>query len=307
MTAYDIKSANIRKTWTLFTVSCLVVIGIGWILSYVYQSSFIMYIAVILSVGTNIIAYWKSDAIALASYNAKKADPIVYRELYRIVENLSITAGIPQPSVYIIENDSPNAFATGRNPKHASIALTTGIIKQLDKSELEGVIAHELSHVRNYDTLIMTVVVVLVGILSILSNIFMRVSFFGGGFGNSRNRSNNNNEGGSAVLFILGLVVIILAPIAGTLLQLAISRKREFVADASGALLTRYPEGLARALQKISSAQPFEKSKQATAHLFIENPMHLDAIPQEKIGFLKRLFMTHPPIQERINALLNNK
>lgn len=304
MTAYDTRSSNIRKTWALFTVSCIVVMGIGWILSYLYQDTVILYIAVLLSVGTNIIAYWKSDAIVLASYNAKKADPALYREVYRVVENLAITAGIPQPNIYIIENDSPNAFATGRNPKHASVALTTGIIEILDKSELEGVIAHELSHIRNYDTLIMTVVVVLVGILSILSNIFIRASFWGGGL-NARSRNNNNNEGGNSILFILGIVAIIIAPIAGTLLQLAISRKREFVADSSGVLLTRYPEGLARALQKISSAQPFEKSKQATAHLFIENPMRLDAIPREKVGFFAKLFMTHPPIQERIKALLN--
>ncbi len=282
----------------LFAICCLVIIGIGWILSYTYQDTTILYIAVFLSVGMNVVAYWKSDAIALASYSAQEADKNTYREIYRIVENIAITAGIPQPRVYVIENDSPNAFATGRNPQHAAIALTTGIIHRLEKSELEGVIAHELSHIQNYDTLIMTVVVVLVGILSIIANIFMRASFFNGG------RRDSSQEGGNSLMMILGLVAIIIAPIVGTLLQLAISRKREFVADANAALLTRYPEGLARALKKISTSQPFEKSKQATAHLFITNPMHLDAESSEKTSFFARLFMTHPPIEERIKALL---
>lgn len=284
-------------------VSFVLVMLVGWILSYIYQDSSILYIAVIFSVGMNIVAYWKSDAIALASYSAKEADPQTYREIYRIVENISITAGIPRPRVYIIDNDSPNAFATGRNPQHAAIALTTGIIDRLDKSELEGVVAHELSHVKNYDTLIMTVVVVLVGILSVLANIFMRMSFFGG-FGN---RGRDDRENGSPIMLVLGIVAIVVAPIAGMLLQLAISRKREFVADANAALLTRYPQGLAHALQKISAAQPFEKSKQATAHLFIEDPMHLDADSEEKVGFFKKLFMTHPPVQERIKALLQTQ
>lgn len=302
MNIYDLKASNIRKTWLLFVACFVVIIGIGWLLSYIYQDTTILYIAVIISIGMNIIAYWKSDTIALASYNAQEADKNTYREIYRIVENLSITAGIPQPRVYIIENDSPNAFATGRNPKHAAIALTTGIINRLEKNELEGVIAHELSHVRNYDTLVMTVVVVLVGVLSIIANIFMRASFFGGG----RNRD-NNQEGGNYIMMIIGLAAIIIAPIVGTLLQLAISRKREFVADASAVLLTRYPEGLAHALEKISTSQPFEKSKQATAHLFIVNPLHLDAEEPAKVSFFTKLFMTHPPIEERIRLLLQNK
>lgn len=301
MNIYDLKTANIRKTWLLFTACFVIIIGIGWVLSYTYQDTTLLYIAIILSIGMNIIAYWKSDTIALASYHAQEADTNTYREIYRIVENLSITAGIPQPRLYIIEDESPNAFATGRNPKHAAIALTTGIISRLEKSELEGVIAHELSHVRNYDTLVMTVVVVLVGVLSIIANIFMRASFFGGG------RRDSNQEGGSSLMMILGLVAIIIAPIVGTLLQLAISRKREFVADASAVLLTRYPEGLAHALQKISTSQPFEKSKQATAHLFITNPMHLDAESSSKNSFFSKLFMTHPPIEERVRALLNKE
>ncbi len=300
MNIYDLKSSNIRKTWLLCLVFFLVVIGIGWILSYVYQDQSILYIAVVLSIGMNIIAYWKSDAIALASYNAKEADKNTYKEIYRIVENLAITAGISQPRLYIIDSDSPNAFATGRNPKHAAIALTTSIIQRLEKSELEGVIAHELSHIRNYDTLIMTVVVVLVGIVSIIADIFIRMSFWGGG------RGRDNDREGGGIMMVVGIVAIVIAPIAGTLLQLAISRKREFIADASGVLLTRYPEGLANALRKISESQPFEKQKQATAHLFITNPMHLDA-PGKRKSFLAGLFMTHPPIEDRIRALLNQK
>jgi heat shock protein HtpX len=302
MTLYSQRSSNIRKTWALFCVACVIVIGVGWMLSYWYQNNAILYIAVIWSVGINLVAYWSSDKIALASYSAREADKTHYRELYRSVENLCITAGIPMPRVYIISDDSPNAFATGRNPKHASIALTTGLIHRLEKSELEGVIAHELSHIKNYDTLIMTVVVVLIGILSVISQVFSRVLIFGGG--GKRDSSSNNS---SPILMIVGLVAIIIAPIAGMMLQLAISRKREFVADANAALLTRYPEGLARALEKISSSQPFSKTKQATAHLFIINPMHLDAAPKRSVGFLVKLFMTHPPVEERIKALISEK
>lgn len=299
MTLYSHRSSNVRKTWALFCVTCVVVIGIGWMLAYWYQNDVILYIAVIWSIGVNVVAYWFSDKIALASYHAYEADKTQYRELYRIVENLCITAGIPMPRVYIIPTPSPNAFATGRSPKHASIAVTEGLLAILNKSELEGVIAHELSHIKNYDTLIMTVVVVLVGILSVIAQIFSRTIFWGGG-----RRDSRNNEGGSLGM-ILGLVAIIIAPIAGVLLQMAISRKREFIADASGALLTRYPEGLARALEKISASQPFSKTKQATAHLFIVNPLHLDAVSSRRIGFFTKLFMTHPPVEERIKALLN--
>jgi len=301
MNLYNQKASNIRKTWALFCVCCIAVIGIGWIFSYIYHDDAILYIAIALSIGTNLVAYWSSDTIALASYQAHEADKTTHKELYRSVENLSITAGVPMPRVFVIPTDSPNAFATGRNPKHASIAVTQGLVDRLEPSELEGVLAHELSHVKNYDTLIMTVVVVLVGVLSLTAQLFSRTMMFGGG------RRDSESNGANPLFMILGIVAIIVAPIAGTLLQFAISRKREFVADASAALLTRYPEGLAHALQKISTSEPFGKTKQATAHLFIANPMHLDAVPQNKIGFISKLFMTHPPIEERIKALMGSK
>ena len=215
-------------------------------------------------------------------------------DVLRIVENLAITAGLPLPRVYIVNDPAPNAFATGRDPKHSVVAVTTGLLSILEKNELEGVIAHELSHIGNRDMLVSTVAVVLVGFLSIVSDMFLRMSIWGGG-----NRD-NDNKGGN-ILMIVAIVAAILAPIAGMLLQLAISRKREYLADASGALLTRYPEGLANALRKIGGhSAPMRKQSTAIAHLYL-------ADPKGKTSRLARLFMTHPPMQSRINALLNIK
>jgi heat shock protein HtpX len=212
--------------------------------------------------------------------------------VYRMVENLCITAGVPTPKVYIINSPALNAFATGRDPEHASIALTTGIIQALENEELEGVIAHELSHIKNFDIRLMTIVVVLVGSIAIISNWFFRANFFMGG------RKSNDKEGGQfgAIIMIVGLVLMILSPIIAELIKLAISRKREYLADASGSLLTRYPEGLARALEKISKSNtPLQTASAATAHLFISNPL--------KGKSLTSLFSTHPPIEDRINKL----
>ena len=241
----------------------------------------------------NISAYWFSDKVALASSGAKEADPVQYLELHRILENLAITAGLPKPRLYIIEDNAPNAFAAGRDPKHAVVAVTTGLLAQLDRSELEGVLAHELSHVGNRDILVMTVAVVLAGLITVVVDMFLRVSLFGGG--GSRDRG-----GGNAVLAIVAIVALVLAPIAAQLIQVAISRKREFLADASGALLTRYPDALASALQKISSYQaPMRKASHATAHLFISNPFGT----HEAGKFIAKIFSTHPPVTERIAAL----
>jgi len=268
----------------------VVVIGLGWIVSQVYGNTGILYAAVAFSLFMNITAYWFSDKIALASTGAKEADPVQYLELHRIVENLAITAGLPKPRVYIIEDQAPNAFAAGRDPKHAVIAVTTGLLATLDRSELEGVVAHELSHIGNRDILVMTVAVVLAGFIAIVSDIFLRMSFFGGG-----NRDNKN-----PLLLIAGIAAIILAPIAAQLIQMAVSRKREFLADASGALLTRYPDALASALQKIASyPAPMQRASNATAHLFISNPFGTHEAGQ----WLTKLFSTHPPTPERIAAL----
>ncbi len=299
MTLYSSRSSNIRKTWLIFSLFLIVVIGLGWSISYYYNDSTILYIAVAFSVIMNVVAYWRSDKIVLSMNHAHEADPHQWSELHNIVENLCITAGIPKPKIYVIDDASPNAFATGRNPQHAAVAVTTGLVERLNRSELEGVIAHELAHVKNYDTLLQTIVVVLVGFIAIASDIFLRSMFFGGG----RSRSNDNKGQAGAILMIIGIAFIVLSPIIAMLIQLAISRRREFLADASGALLTRYPEGLATALEKISIAQPLKRAKNATAHLFFVNPFKADIHDHAKINWLAKLFMTHPPIEERITQL----
>jgi heat shock protein HtpX len=244
----------------------------------------------------NIASFWFSGKIALASARAIPADEKEFLELHRIVENLSITAGLPKPRVYIIPDMAPNAFATGRNKDHAAVAVTTGLLQMLDRSELEGVIAHELAHIGNRDILLQSMVVVLVGFISLVSNMFLRSMFWGGG-----NRDSDERQGGG-VFAIVGIALLILSPIIAQLVQLAISRKREFLADASGALLTRYPEGLASALNKINQAGiPMSTASDATAHLYISNPFG------GVLTGLHKLFMTHPPTEERVAALLNKK
>jgi heat shock protein HtpX len=239
-------------------------------------------------------SYWFSDKVVLAMNGAREVDlkNSDEKEIHRLVENLAITAGLPQPKVYLIDDPSPNAFATGRNEKHAVVAITTGLINKLEKTEVEGVIAHELSHIGNKDMLLQTIIVVLVGFVALVSDWFLRFSIFGG---RGRDRDENGGQFG-AILAIAAIVLAILAPLAATLIQLAISRKREFLADASGALLTRYPEGLASALEKISSdPQPLRKASKATAHLYISNPF--------KGRKITKLWMTHPLSEERVKAL----
>ena len=276
------------------TVFFAMVIAIGWVVSWYYDNPLILYVAVIFSIIMNITSYWFSDKIVIRLAGAHPATREEYRDLWNIVENLSITAGLPMPKLYIVNDPSPNAFATGRNKEHAVVAVTTGILPLLSKVELEGVIAHELSHIGNRDMLVSTVAVVLAGFVTILSDIFLRSLHFSGGRGGKK---------GGGVLVIIGIILAILAPIFATLIRLAVSRKRESLADASGALLTRYPEGLASALEKISSsAQPMHTSK-AIAHLYISDPF----AKQPKTGFFAKLFMTHPPIAERVAALRGTK
>jgi heat shock protein HtpX len=244
----------------------------------------------------NFFSYWYSDKIVLKLAGAKEAKREENFALYTAVENLSITAGLPMPKVYIVNDPAPNAFATGRDKDHAVVCATTGLLAILDKTELEGVIAHELSHVGNRDMLLSTVVVVLVGFISILADVFRRSLFFGG-FGRSRD---NEGEGG-AIVMIIGIILSILAPLIAVLIQLAISRKREFLADASGALLTRYPEGLASALRKISEySKPMIRQSSAIAHLYIADPTGGSKFGKK----ITNLFSTHPPIEERIKALV---
>lgn len=294
-TLYTQQTKNVEKTWLLMTVFFVVVVAIGWAFSYYYGNPNILYFFVGFSILMNIFSYWYSDKIVLKLAGAKEANRAENFDLYNIVENLSITAGLPMPKVYIVSDPAPNAFATGRNKEHAVVCVTTGLLAILDKTELEGVIAHELSHVGNRDMLLSTVVVVLVGFISILASFFRRSLFFGGG-----RRSNNEGEGG-AIIMIIGIILSILAPIVAILIQLAISRKREFLADASGAMLTRYPEGLASALQKISQySQPMVHQSTAIAHLYIADPTGGSKFGKKISG----LFSTHPPIEERIKALV---
>lgn len=280
-------------TWIYITGFLVFIIGVGYVFAGAMGNSSILYIAVIFSVLMSFVSYWWSDKIVLAMSGAKEITHEDGREIYHIVENLCITAGLPVPKIYIIQDESPNAFATGRDPEHGVICLTTGIIGKLEKNELEGVIAHELSHIGNRDILLSTVVVVMVGFVALLADWFRSWTFWGGG-----RRRNNDSEGGQLqlILFIVAIIFSILAPIAAVLMQLAISRKREFLADADGALLTRYPKGLARALEKISAdPRPLKEANRATAHLFIANPFRGKNV--------SKLFMTHPPIEERVKAL----
>ncbi len=274
----------------LMGVFFILVIAVGFVMSQYYGNPGILYIAVAFSIVMNISAYWFSDKVAIASAGAHPADSVQYIELHRIVENLAITAGLPKPRVYIINDAQPNAFASGRDDKHAVIAVTTGLLSTLDRPELEGVLAHELSHIGNRDILVMTVAVVLVGFVSIIADIFLRMSFHGG----------NDRDNKNPLILIGTIAAVILAPIAAKLIQLAISRKREFLADASGALLTRYPDGLASALAKIGAyPAPMHRASTATAHLFISNPFG----GQKTGAFVAKMFSTHPPMQERIAAL----
>lgn len=288
---YTHRSENIRKTWALMTIFFLLVMGVGWGASYYFDNPFVLYLSVFVALVMNITAYWNSAAIALSSARAKEVQYAEAPELHRIVENLAITAGLPKPKVYVVEDPQPNAFATGRNPEHSAIAVTTGLLSILDRSELEGVLAHELSHIGNRDVLVMTVAVVLVGVLSVIADIAMRMSFWGG---------SGDRERANPLIIIGAIAAIIVAPLAAQLMQLAISRKREFLADASGALLTRYPDGLASALTKIGGYKaPLQHASSATAHLFISNPFGA----AEAGKFVAKLFATHPPMEERIAAL----
>ncbi len=291
-TLYTHQDENIHKTWFLMAAFFGIVIALGWGFSYYFNDQIILYIAVLIAIVMNVGSYWFSDTVVIKLTGAKPMpDEGRYQEVHNIVENLAITAGLPKPKLYIVEDAAPNAFATGRNPEHAAVAVTSGILAILDRTELEGVLAHELSHVGNRDMLVSTVAVVLAGFVSILADIFLRISFHGG---------NDRDSRANGLILVLGIAFAILAPMGATLLQLAISRKREYLADASGALLTRYPEGLASALEKISAhSQPMRKASTATAHLFLADPFGTGGMRKKAMA----LFMTHPPIEDRVKVL----
>ena len=294
MNLYAERTANIRRTWALVLGFLVVVIAIGYAVSWYYGNPFILFIAIIIAVATNFYAYWASDKLVLSLNHARPATREEFFDFYTVTENLAITAGLPKPKLYVIDDPAPNAFATGRDEKHAVVCATTGLLTMMTRPELEGVIGHELSHIKNRDMLLMTIAVVLAGFVAIIANIFLRISFWGG---------DRRDSNGNAVLMILAIVGIVLAPLAAKLIELAVSRRREYLADASGVLLTRYPEGLASALQKVGGyTAPMQSANLATAHLFIGDPF--GAKSGGSSGWIERMFSTHPPIQERIKALL---
>jgi heat shock protein HtpX len=295
---YEQINDNIRKTYLYIFLAFCLILGLGWFFSWFYNDTVILIWVAIFAIVYNLIAYFVSDQVVLVTNGAKEIDKEQAPELFRVVENLSIRTGMPMPRIYVIDESMPNAFACGRDPKHASLAVTVGLLKIMDKDELEGVIAHEMSHVKNYDIRLQTVVAVLVGLIVILANFMARFAFF----------SRDENSQGGIIGLIGLLIIVILAPIIGQLIQLAISRKRELLADASGVELTRYPNGLISALEKIDHYEKGMKSPSyATAHLYFASPMHSDASDEKNVGFIVRLFMTHPPISERIAALKKMK
>lgn len=295
MLTYTEISKNKTYSVLLILAFLILIIALGWVFSRAYNEPVILFAAVGFSTITSFISYYFSDSITLSLSKAQPVDSKSNQELYRMVENLTIAAGLPMPRIYIIHDTAMNAFATGRDPKHAVVCYTSGILERLNKTELEAVTAHELSHIGNYDIRFMTLVVVLVGTVTLIADWFLRVSFFG-------NRDSDSDNGKAGAIFLLiGIVLAILSPIIATIIQLAVSRKREFLADASGALLTRYPEALASALEKIGQdKEPLEAANKATAHLYIANPLKGK---HGGVSWFSNLFNTHPPIEERVRRL----
>lgn len=285
-------AANKRKTVILMAGFVLFVWAVGWIYGQAAGSPGVMWFMLAFALIYAIISYFASAKLALALSGAKAVTKKEAPQLYRLVENLAITAGLPTPKVYVISDPAPNAFAAGRDPQHAVVAVTTGLVEKLEDEELEGVIAHEMAHIGNYDIRLMAIVVMLVSVIAMLSDFFMRMMWWGGG---------DDDDGPSSPIFlVLGIVAAILAPIVALIIQLAVSRNREFLADATGAMLTRYPDGLARALEKIEiSSTPLKKAHASTAHLFIANPLKRAGVGRG----LAKLFSTHPPIKERVARL----
>ena len=298
---HDRVSNNIRKSWMLIVVFIALVAAIGWAFGYLTgYGLWAVPIAVAISLAMTWGAYFKSDTIALRMSRARPADQEDDRQINNVLEALALGAGMQKPRLYVIEDEAPNAFATGRNPEHAAIAVTRGLMNKMRRDELEGVLAHELAHVKNRDTLVMTLAVTLVGIIVLLADWFLRALWFGGG------RRNDRGGGIAAPLALIGILLMVLAPLIAKLLQFAISRQREFLADAEAVMITRYPPGLIGALEKLGADKTVVRTaSKATAHLWIEAPIarHADEGGSKQGAWLNRMFNTHPPLEERIAAL----
>ena len=297
---YDLIASNKRRSILLIIgfigVVSLVGAAFGVLLGYGLAGTLF---ALVLSGALAFASYWKADSVALAVSRAHPADPTEYRRLYNLVEGLTIASGLPMPRVYIVDDPAPNAFATGRNPRHAAIAVTTGLLEKMNRVELEGVLAHELSHVKNYDILVSTIAVTLVGAIVLLSDIAIRTMFWNGG----RVRREGDHGDGNNPLAIFGLIFIMLSPLVGKAMQAAVSRRREALADASAVQMTRYPPGLISALEKLlADTTVTHSASKATAHLWIEQPMS-GVGDKGKFGAFNSMFDTHPPLEERIAAL----
>jgi heat shock protein HtpX len=294
-------TSNKRRSVALVFAFVLVIVAVAWAFNTLIGYGIGGVVVALAFAGVTAgLAYWKSDAVALRMSHAKPADPEQYPRLHNIVEGLCIAAGLPKPRLYVIDDDAPNAFATGRNPRHAAVAVTTGLMDRMNRIELEAVLAHELSHVKNYDILVSTLAVTMVGVVVLLSDFGLRFLWWGG----PRHRDDRGGGGGpQAVVALLGFALLILAPIAAKLMQFAISRRRESLADVSGVALTRYPPGLIAALEKLKDDQTVVHSgSRATAHLWIESPVARK--PEEgRLAWLGKMFDTHPPLDERIEAL----
>ena len=298
---YEAIAQNKRRSVVMIGLFAVVVFGVAWVITYISHFGPIgIVFAMLIAIGMSTFSYFKSDTIALTMSRAKPADETEFRRYHNLVEGLCIGAGMPKPRLYVIDDPAPNAFATGRDPKHAAVAVTTGLLEKMNRVELEGVLAHELSHIRNYDILVMTLAVTMVGMIALMSDLFLRWSFWGGDR-DSRSDDNNSDNPFGIVLAIVGFVFVLAAPLIAKLLQLAISRQREYLADASGVMITRYPPGLISALEKLNSdTTVIHSSSKATAHMWIEGPLETDAKKQRKFD---HLFATHPPLEDRIARL----
>ena len=300
MSLYAEVARNKRQTFFVFSGFLTFIAGLTYLFTYLLEFDLATTgVFLIFSGLASFVSYWNSDKIVLALSGARPANRKTDFHFYTVTENLCLAARLPQPKLYVIQDTALNAFATGRDPEHAVICVTTGLLETLDRTELEGVIAHELSHIQNYDIRLMSVVAVLVGFIALLADFFLRVSHFGGG--RRRNDDDRSDNSLGAIIFVVGIVLALISPLIAELIKLAISRNREFLADASAAKLTRQPDGLVRALQKLShDKEPLEAANKATAHLYIVNPLKNR---HDAIGMFANMFATHPPIGERIARL----